>query len=85
MEQALSGSEASVEEAVEWVGKTYLKADGPMLVVVLDAFHHVSDEPEILRLVSALLEHSLENLRYIIACRSIPALPALATLGAQGP
>ena len=51
---------------------------------VLDAFHHVSDEPEILRLVSALLEHSPQNLRYIIACRSIPALPALATLGAQG-
>ena len=33
VEQALSNSEASVGEAVEWAGKAYLKADGPMLVV----------------------------------------------------
>ena len=83
-DRALSrGGHAALESVVTSVAPASSGAKDPSIVLVLDAFHQVSEDPGVLSLVSGLLEHSPKDIHYIFAGRSLPKLPCLATLGVQ--
>ena len=54
-----------------------------IFILVLDDLHIVQDEPEIVRLLDALLTHSPENIRLLLGTRTKPDLPSLPRLRAQ--
>lgn len=53
-------------------------------VIVLDDFHHVSDDPEIARFISRFVSRVGENCHLVIASRQEPDLPDLELLVSHG-